>query len=442
MFEVLTKKLESVFKTLTGRGVLSEAHLTEALKGIRIALLEADVHFSVVKSFIEAVRAKAIGKEVSESLSPGQQVIKIVQAELSVMMGAESKGITLAQIPPTVVLLVGLQGSGKTTTAGKLARLYKIKGKRVMLVAADLKRPAAVAQLQTLGRAIDVPVMTNDTVGVDAGDAVAVVKQAAAQAIREDRDLVIVDTAGRVHVDDALMEELSRMKSAVSPHEILLVADAMTGQTAVSVATVFHQRMGLTGIVLTKTEGDARGGAVLSMRAVTGAPIKFIGTGEKPDAIEPFYPDRMASRILGMGDILSLIELAEQNYSKEQQKKTVQSVRSGQLTLEDFSLQIKQMKKMGGIEKILAMIPGAPKMLPAMDSASVEREIKRTEAIISSMTPHERRNPAVLNGKRRQRIAKGSGTSVQDINRLIKQFDDAKKMMKRFSGFGRTPLFS
>jgi signal recognition particle subunit SRP54 len=430
MLENLTKKLDTVFKNLRGKGLLTEQNIDEALKEVRLALLEADVHFKVAKSFIEAIRIKAVGKEVLESLTPGQQVVKIVWEELSSLMGEKGKGIALSSAPPTVVMLVGLQGSGKTTTAGKLARLYKREGKRVLLVAADLQRPAAVDQLQTLGRNIEVPVLLPES----EKDPVVVVRRGVSQGKEQGFDLVIVDTAGRLQIDEPLMLELVRMKSQVGPHEILFVADAMTGQTAVNVAQTFHQKLGLTGIILTKTEGDARGGALLSIRSTTGSPVKFIGTGEKLDAFEPFHPDRMASRILGMGDVLSLVELAEQNYSKEQASQLAKKIRNEQFTLEDFSQQLKQLKKMGSLEKILEMIPGVKNLRSLPDQEEMEKEMKHVEAIISSMTPRERQEPGMINGSRRKRISRGSGTSVQEINRLLKQFYQAKKMLKAFSG--------
>ena len=430
MLENLTKKLDAVFKNITGKGLLTEQNIDEALKEVRLALLEADVHFKVAKSFVEGIRVKAVGKEVLESLTPGQQVVKIVWEELSSLMGEKGKGVVFSSSPPTVVMLVGLQGSGKTTTAGKLARLYKRDGKRVLLVAADLQRPAAVDQLQTLGKNIEVPVVLP---GAEK-DPVVVTRLGLAQGKEQGFDLVIVDTAGRLQVDEPLMQELVRMKSQVAPHEILFVADAMTGQTAVNVAQTFHQKLGLTGIILTKAEGDARGGALLSIRSATGTPVKFIGTGEKLDAFELFHPDRMASRILGMGDVLSLVELAEQNYSREQASQLAKKIRNEQFTLEDFSQQLKQLKKMGSLEKILEMIPGVKNLKALPDQGEMEKEMKHVEAIISSMTPDERQEPGIINGSRRKRISKGSGTSVQEINRLLKQFYQAKKMLKAFSG--------
>lgn len=431
MLENLTKRLDSILKNVRGKGLLTEQNIDEALKEVRLALLEADVHFKIVKSFIESVRAKAVGKEVLESLTPGQQIVKVVWEELALLMGEKGVGIVLASQPPTLLMLVGLQGSGKTTTAGKLARLYKRQGKRVLLVAADLQRPAAVDQLQILGKNIEVPVALPQS----EKDPVEVITRAAAQGREQGFDLVIIDTAGRLQIDEPLMEELVRIKSKVLPHEILFIADAMTGQNAVNVAETFHKRLGLTGIILTKTEGDARGGAILSIRAATGAPVKFIGTGEKLEAFEPFHPDRMASRILGMGDVLSLIELAEQNYSKEQAEVLQEKLRSQQFTLEDFRQQMKQIKKLGSLEKILEMIPGVKSSMKELpDQDQMDKEMRHIEAIICSMTLREREDPGVINGSMRKRIAKGSGTSVQEVNRLLKQFFEAKKMMKRFSG--------
>ncbi|MEO2055752.1 MAG: signal recognition particle protein [Nitrospira sp.] len=429
MLENLTKKLDAVFKKIRGRGLLTEKNIDEALREVRLALLEADVHFKVAKSFIEWIREKAVGKEILEGLAPGQQVVKIVWEELSRLMGGKGETIALSSQPPTLIMLVGLQGSGKTTTAGKLARRFKREGKRVLLVAGDLQRLAAVSQLQTLGKGLDIPVMEP---GAEKNP-VAVMKKGAVRGKTEGFDVVIFDTAGRLQVDEALMAELVQMKSGISPDEILFVADAMTGQIAVNVAQKFHQDLGLTGIILTKTEGDARGGALLSIRSVTGAPIKFIGTGEKLEDLEPFHPDRMASRILGMGDVLSLVELAEESYTKEQAEILEKKIRKEEFTLEDFAQQVKQMKKIGGMGKIMEMIPGAKNMKSLPDQSKMEKEMKHVEAIISSMTHKERRVPSIINGNRRKRISRGSGTSVQDINRLLKQFYQAKKMLKRMT---------
>jgi len=428
MFEGFSKKLETVLQRFRSRGGLGSEEVDLALKEIRLALLEADVHFKVVKSFIESVRIRAVGAEVSESLTPGQQVIKIVWEELSNLMGQKGAIPLPVRETPEIVMLVGLQGAGKTTTVGKLGAFYKKQGKRVLLVAADLKRAAAVDQLQSLGKKIDVSVL----IPLPNEHPVALVKRAVHFAKEKAYDKLLIDTAGRLQIDDAMMEELVEMKTSASPHEIWLVADAMTGQVAVNLADLFHKKLSLTGAILTKTEGDARGGAVLSIRSVTQVPIQFIGTGEQIEALEPFYPDRIASRILGMGDVLSLIELTEQNYSKEHAQQLQKKVRSNQFTLEDFRDQMKQMKKMGGLEKILEMIPGIKKVKPDMEQLG--KEMKGIEAILSSMTAQERQDPGIINASRRKRIAKGSGTTIQEINRLTKQFYEAKKMLKRFSG--------
>lgn len=429
MLENITKRLDKLFKKIRGRGLLTEENIDETLREVRLALLESDVHFKVAKNFCEAVRKKAVGKAVLESLTPGQQVVKIVSEELTELMGGQSKGLALADLPPTVVMLVGLQGSGKTTTAGKLALFFKKKDKRVLLVAADLQRPAAVDQLQTLGKSIEVSVVSPDA----ETNPVAAAEKGIEYGRVHGFDVVILDTAGRIEVDEALMSELSEMKVAVKPDEILLVADAMTGQTAVNVAETFHQQLVLTGVVLTKTEGDARGGAILSIRAVTGAPVRFIGTGEKLDALELFHPDRMASRILGMGDVLSLVELAQEKTDLAEAALLEQKIRKDQFTLDDFSAQLNQMKKMGGAAKLMQMIPGMQRMKAMPDQAKIEREMKSVQAMISSMTRRERREPGIITGSRRKRISRGSGTSVQALNRLLKQFYQAKKMMKRMS---------
>lgn len=441
MLENIAKKLDSAFNKVRGKGLVTEKDIDAALKDVRLALLESDVHYSVVKSFCGSIREKALGKSVLESLTPGQQVIKIVKDELTSLMGGEGRGLSLSSKPPTVILLAGLQGAGKTTTAGKIARFFLNKNRRVVLIAADLQRPAAVDQLTILGKGIGVPVVRPDS----EKEAVEVVQRGIDYSIEHGSDVVIIDTAGRLEVDQALMEELSQMKARFEPHEILLVADAMTGQSAVHVAQSFHQKLGLTGIVLTKTEGDARGGAVLSIRSVTGAPIRFLGTGEKLDALETFYPDRMASRILGMGDILSLVELAEENTSREEAAQLQKKFRKNEFTLEDFSSQLKQLKKMGGAAKIMDMIPGMNRLKLQPDQGKVEKGMKSVEAIISSMTINERKDPSVINGSRRKRISRGSGTSVQEVNRLLKQYYQAKKMMKRMSsgkrgGMGGIPL--
>ena len=440
MLENITKRLDKLFKKIRGRGLLTEENIDETLREVRFALLESDVHFKVAKNFCEAVRKKAVGKAVLESLTPGQQVVKIVSDELTALLGGQSKGIALADQAPTVVMLVGLQGSGKTTTAGKLARFFRGKDKRVLLVAADLQRPAAVDQLQTLGKSIEVPVVSPDS----GKNPVIAAKKGIDYGRMHGFDVVILDTAGRLEVDEALMAELSAMKSEVSPDEVLLVADAMTGQAAVNVAETFHQKLVLTGVVLTKTEGDARGGALLSIRAVTGAPVRFIGTGEKLEALELFHPDRMASRILGMGDVLSLVELAQEQADQAETARLEQKLRKDRFTLDDFSDQLKQMKRMGGAAKLMEMIPGMQRMKALPDQAKVEREMKSIQAMISSMTIKERRDPSIITGSRRKRISRGSGTSVPELNRLLKQFYQAKKMMKRMSSgkrMGMMPRF-
>ncbi len=432
MLDRLSAKLEAIFKKLRGRGVLNETDIDAALKEVRLALLEADVHFKVVKDFLTAIRQKAVGQEVRESLTPGQQVVKIVWEELRRLMGgdlADGKPLPLSSHPPTVVMLVGLQGSGKTTTAAKLAYRFKQEGRRIMLAAADPRRPAAVEQLVTLGRQIGVETQT-----LPANDAVGVCREAVARARDRYDDLVILDTAGRLHIDEALMAELKSIKAELNPHEILLVADAMTGQDAVQMAERFHRDIGLTGIILTKLDGDARGGAVLSVRAVTGIPVKFIGVGEKPEALEPFHPDRMASRILGMGDVLSLIERAEDVFSKDQAAAAAHKWQTSGFSFEDFRDQIRSVRKMGSVENLLGMLPGAGRLMKGASNPELpERDLNRIEAIIGSMTVKERRQPGVIDGSRRKRIAGGSGTTVQDVNRLLKQFLQTKKLMKTLS---------
>ncbi len=428
MFESLSEKLEKVFKKLKGRGVLTEADVSDALREVRMALLEADVNFKVVKDFVEAVRVKAVGSGVLESLTPGQQVVKIVHGELVKMMGESSARIQLVPNRPTVVMMVGLQGSGKTTTSGKLARMFKKGGRKTLLVAADTQRPAAIDQLITLGKQLGIEVEESRP----GEDPVAVCERGLDRARRGAFGVVIMDTAGRLHVDDALMEQLHAVKGKVAPDEILFVADSMTGQDAVKAATAFDGRLGLTGVILTKMDGDARGGAALSIRAVTGRPIKFVGMGEKLDALEPFHPDRVASRILGMGDVLSLIEKAEESVSLEEAKDLEAKVRQGDFTLEDFRVQLMQVKKLGPLDQLLGMIPGMGKLKGAMANVD-DREVDRIVAIINSMTGKERRNVNIINGNRRKRIARGSGTQVQEVNRLLKQFAETRKIMKMLS---------
>jgi signal recognition particle subunit SRP54 len=428
MFESLSEKLENVFKKLKGRGFLTEADVSEALREVRMALLEADVNFKVVKEFVESVRVKAVGAGVLESLSPGQQVVKIVYDELVKMMGETVTRIQLVPNRPTVVMMVGLQGSGKTTTTGKLARMFKKDGRKTLLVAADTQRPAAIDQLITLGRQLSIEVEESQP----GEDPVIVCKRGLDRARRGAFGVVIMDTAGRLHIDEALMDQLKNVKAEVVPDEVLFVADSMTGQDAVKAASAFDEKLSLTGVILTKMDGDARGGAALSIRAVTGRPIKFVGMGEKLDALEPFYPDRVASRILGMGDVLSLIEKAQQEVTIEEAKDLEAKVRQGEFTLEDFRVQLMQVKKLGPLDQLLGMIPGMGKFKGAMANVD-EREVDRIVGIINSMTAKERRNANIINGNRRKRIAKGSGTQVQEVNRLLKQFAETRKMMKMFS---------
>jgi signal recognition particle subunit SRP54 len=401
-----------------------------------LALLEADVNFKVVKNFLDRVREKAVGQEVLQSLTPGHQVVKIVWDELREMMGGERAGISLASRPPTIVMMVGLQGAGKTTTCGKLARVFKGQGKRVLMVAADPRRPAAGEQLSSLGRDLNVDVYRADQADASQADVVRICQRGAERGHDQGYDLVILDTGGRLHIDEELMAELAAVKGAVSPQEVLLVADAMTGQDAVNMATQFDQRVGLSGVILTKVEGDARGGAVLSIRAVTGKPIKFLGMGEKLDALELFHPDRMASRILGMGDVLSLIEKAQETFSREQAEAAQKKLTSNTFSLEDFRAQLSQVSRLGSFEQILNMLPGAQRLKDMTGGAVPEKEIKRVVAMIDSMTPRERRDHTVINGSRKKRIAKGSGTSVTEVNRLIKQFLSARKIAKAMTGAG------
>jgi signal recognition particle subunit SRP54 len=431
MFDTLTGRFESVFDSLRGKGRLSEKDIDVALREVRLALLEADVNVTVVKTFLARVKERAQAEDVSKSLTPGQQVIKIVHEELVVTLGSKTAGLAKASLP-MVILMVGLQGSGKTTTAGKLAKHLQSQGKRPLLVAADLQRPAAIDQLETLARRIDVPVYVDRK-----GKAPRVVKAALKDASKAGRDTIIVDTAGRLQIDDALMKELADVKKISEPDEVLLVVDAMTGQDAVNVATGFQEQVGLTGVVLSKLDGDARGGAAISVREVTGAPVKFAGVGEGLDDLEPFHPDRMASRILGMGDVLTLIEKAESAFDEAQADKTARKLEKGEFTLEDFLEQFQQMKSMGPIQDILAMLPGSGSLLRNVEVS--DRDIKKVEAIIRSMTPEERRKPKIIGGSRKRRVASGSGTTPQDVNRLLKQFADSQKMMKQLAGGKGTP---
>ena len=436
MLDSLSEKFERILKKLRGSGVLTEQTIAEVLKEVRLALLEADVNFKIVKDFLERVRVRALGQEVLQSLTPGHQVVKIVWDELREMMGQERAGLTLVSSPPTVVMMVGLQGAGKTTTCGKLARLFKGQGKRVLLVAADPRRPAAGDQLASLGRDLQIDVHRFDQVQASQADVVRICQAGVERGRDQGFDLVVLDTGGRLHIDDELMGELVAVKEAVHPHEVLLVADAMIGQDAVTMASQFDQRVGLTGIILTKVEGDARGGAVLSIRAVTGKPIKFLGVGEKLDALEPFHPDRMASRILGMGDVLSLIEKAHETFTREQAEEAQKRLTSNTFTLEDFRAQLGQVNRLGSLDQILELLPGGQKLKGAMAGQLPEREMKRVAAMIDSMTPRERRDHTIINGSRKKRIARGSGTSVPEVNRLIKQFLGTRKMAKAMSGAG------
>jgi len=424
MFDSLAGKLESVFKKLRGRGVLKEEDVKEAMREVRLALLEADVNFKVVKDFIGRIQERAVGQEILGSLTPGQQVVKVVHEELVALLGGTQAKLHLSPNPPTVIMMVGLQGSGKTTTAGKLAKNFKKDGRRVLLVPADTRRPAAVQQLVTLAKQVGV-----DAYRSEETDPVVICTAAVKHAASSLFEVVILDTAGRLQIDEPLMEELRQIKVRVKPHETLFVADAMTGQEAVNIAAKFDSALGFDGVVLTKLDGDARGGAALSIRAVTGKPLKFVGMGEKLDALEAFHPDRMASRILGMGDMMSLIEKAQESVNREDALELAKKLKKNSFDLDDFRNQLKQVKKLGGLEQIMGMIPGMGKMkLP--DAQVNEKELTKVDAIISSMTPKERRDYTLINGSRRSRIAKGSGTQVQDVNRLLKQFAEMRKMMK------------
>jgi len=428
VFDQLSDRLNAIFSRLTGRGKLSESDVNEALREVRVALLEADVSLAAAKQFVNGVKEKAIGQNVLESLTPAQTIIKIVHDDLVELLGGAQSRLTFSDAPPSVIMMVGLQGSGKTTTAGKLALRLKEQGRRTLLVAADVYRPAAIDQLKTLGKQIDLPVFEEG-----AGDPVKIARDGVNEAKRLGLSTVIIDTAGRLEIDERLMVELAKIQDAVNPKEILFVADAMTGQAATAVAKGFNDRLGITGVILTKMDGDTRGGAALSIFKETGAPIKFVGVGEKLAALEPFYPDRLAQRILGMGDVLTLIEKTQSIYTEEQAKKLEQKLQKNAFTLDDFLEQMRQMKKIGSMTDIMKMIPGLSRALPK-DFDIPEAEVKRVEAIISSMTRAERRNPHILNGSRRKRIAIGSGTQVSDVNKLIKNFEGAQKMMKQLGG--------
>ncbi len=433
MFETLGERLQTVFDGLQRRGKLTEADVDKAMREVRLALLEADVNYKVVKSFVERVRERAVGQEVMRSLTPGQQVVKIVHEELINTLGEPGR-LNLGMQSPAVIMLVGLQGAGKTTMAGKLALYLRKQGRRPLLVAADVYRPAAINQLQTLGRQLDIPVY-------DEGPQASPVKVCTNGINRAKNDgltTVILDTAGRLNIDEMMMDEIRTIKKSVNPVEILLVADAMTGQEAVRVATDFNQAVQITGLIMTKVDGDARGGAAISMREVTGVPIKFLGTGEKLTAIEPFYPDRLASRILGMGDVLTLIEKAQSEMDQEEAAKAGERLMKGEFDLDDFLNQMQQLRKLGPLTQLMEMIPGIGKMTQGVDMSTAEQDLKRIEAIIQSMTPQERRDPKLLKASRKRRIATGSGTSVQEVNLLLKQFRDMQDMMKQMrKGRGR-----
>jgi len=426
MFETLSQKLEAVFKKLRGQGKITVENVAESLREVRRVLLDADVNLQVAKQFIDNVQQRAVGQDVLSSITPGQQIIKIIHDEIVKLLGETRADITDAQIPPTVILIAGLQGSGKTTFSAKLARLLKSKGRNPLLVAADVHRPAAIDQLISLGRQIDIPVYSDRS-----ASAVKIAEDALEYARKNIRDTVIVDTAGRMHVDEEMMAEVETIKERINPHEVLFVVDSMTGQDAVNTAKAFHDRLNISGVVLTKLDGDARGGAALSIRSVVQRPIKFIGIGEKLDALEPFHPDRIASRILGMGDIVTLVEKAQERIDTEKAAKLEEKLRKSQFTLEDFLDQLRQMKSMGPLEQVVGMIPGMNR-LPAGAQID-EKALVRIEAIIQSMTGEERTKPQIINGSRRKRIAAGSGTSVQEVNRLLKQFDEMQKMMKKLT---------
>ncbi|WP_110953091.1 signal recognition particle protein [Anaerosinus massiliensis] len=431
IFEGLADKLQKTFKKLRGHGKLTEADVNEAMREVRMALLEADVNFKVVKDFIAKVKERAIGQEVLETLTPAQVVIKIVNDELTTLMGGTQSRINISSRPPTIIMLVGLQGAGKTTSVGKLALSLKKQNKRPLLVAADIYRPAAIKQLQVLGQQLDLPVFSMP----EGTNPVMIAEKAVEQAVSHANDIVIIDTAGRLHINEELMQELKLIKQGVKPHEILLVVDAMTGQDAVNVAESFNQDLGLDGVILTKLDGDARGGAALSVKAVTGCPIKFVGMGEKLEALEAFHPDRMASRILGMGDVLSLIEKAQSTFDLEQAQAMEKKFRKDDFTLDDFLVQMQQVRKLGSMEQILSMIPGMGNLKKKLGDVEFnEKDLKHIEAIIYSMTPKERRDINIINGSRRKRIALGSGTRVQDVNKLLKQFAETKKMIKKMKG--------
>ncbi|MBD1380019.1 signal recognition particle protein [Metabacillus arenae] len=433
-FEGLADRLQSTISKIRGKGKVNEQDVKEMMREVRLALLEADVNFKVVKDFVKRVSERAVGQEVMQSLTPGQQVIKVVKEELTALMGGEQSKIAVAKKPPTVIMMVGLQGAGKTTTTGKLANLLRKKhNRKPMLVAADIYRPAAIKQLETLGKQLDMPVFSLG----DQVSPVEIAKKAIEKAKEEHHDYVLIDTAGRLHIDETLMGELQQVKDISQPDEIFLVVDAMTGQDAVNVAQSFNEQLGLTGVVLTKLDGDTRGGAALSIRSVTETPIKFVGLGEKLDALEAFHPERMASRILGMGDVLSLIEKAQSNVDADKAKELEQKMRTASFTFDDFLEQLGQVRNMGPLDELLNMLPGANKMKGLKNVQVDEKQISHVEAIIQSMNKEEKEHPEVINASRRKRIARGSGTSVQEVNRLLKQFEDMKKMMKQMTNMSK-----
>ena len=430
IFESLSDRLQQTFKKLRGHGKLTEDDVDEAMREVRMALLEADVNFKVVKNFVKTVKERAIGQEVLETLTPAQVVIKIVDEELTALMGGTQSRINMSPQPPTIIMMAGLQGAGKTTSVGKLGLALKKQGKRPLLVADDIYRPAAITQLEVIGKQLGLPVFKKE----GCKDAVEIANEAVAFSQSHMNDVVIIDTAGRLQIDEKLMQELRDIKGAVHPHEILLVVDAMTGQESVNVAKSFNETLGLDGVVMTKLDGDARGGAALSIKAVTGVPIKFVGLGERLEPLEPFHPDRMASRILGMGDVLSLVEKAQQTFDAEEAQKMAKKLRKDEFTLDDFLSQMQQVKKLGSLENILGMIPGMGGLKKQLEGQDIDlngREMRQIEAIIHSMTPKERADISIINGSRRKRIAQGSGTRVQDVNKLLKQFGEMKKMMKK-----------
>lgn len=433
-FEGLTDRLQAALRKIRGKGKVTEADVDEMMREVRLALLEADVNFKVVRQFVKQVKERAVGQEVLKSLTPGQQVIKVVNDELTALMGGENAKLNMSHRPPTVIMLVGLQGAGKTTSVAKLAKHLVKQNRTPLMVAADIYRPAAIKQLQVLGEQLNIDVFSLG----DKVSPVEIAQQAVQKAKEQHHDVVLIDTAGRLHVDQELMNELLEIKEAVHPHEILLVVDAMTGQDAVQVAESFNDQLDITGVILTKLDGDSRGGAALSVKAVTGKPIKFVGMGEKVDALEPFHPDRMASRILGMGDVLTLIEKAQQEVDLEKAKELERKIRKMEFTFDDFLDQLEQVRNMGPLDELISMLPGAGKMKGLKDLKVDERKLRQVEAIVKSMTKEEKQNPEIINASRRKRIAQGSGTSVQDVNRLLKQFQDMKKMMKQVANMAGT----